>query len=114
MKNMENENIMKICDLSPTFKSLGPRFKYLGANSGEEFRERYLIPWLNKLGEDTVGIVDFEGVDVYSPSFLEESFGGAIRMGYKKQVQKLRFINIKEFWFDKLQGFIKVALDKAK
>ena len=69
-------------DFGESFKYQGPRFINLGSNSGEEFRDVYLIPWLNENKTDEILEIDFEGTIVYTPSFLEESFGGAIRKGF--------------------------------
>ncbi len=54
----------------------GPRYKKLGSNSGEEFREEYLI---KKLKQDPEVIVNLDGVLGYGSSFLEEIFGGVVR-----------------------------------
>lgn len=54
----------------------GPRYIKLGSNSGEEFREKYLI---EKLKQDPEVIVNLDGVLGYGSSFLEEIFGGVVR-----------------------------------
>ena len=80
-------------DCGENYKYQGPRFIELGPDSGEEFRKEYLIPWLEK-NKNTIDLaVDFAGTSVYTPSFLEESFGGAIREGYEI-VKRLKFKNI--------------------
>jgi hypothetical protein len=58
------------------------RFRSIGKGSGEEFRERFLVPALTK-GEPTVVILD--GTSGYPPSFLEEAFGGLVREGYSAE-----------------------------
>ncbi len=55
------------------------RYKNMGKGSGEEFREKHLIPAM-EAGEPC--IVDLDGVAGYPPSFLEEAFGGLVRLGY--------------------------------
>lgn len=62
----------------------GPRYKKLGSYSGEEFRDNILIPRIRKYGRDLV--VNLDGVMGYGSSFLEETFGGAIRAGIDPDV----------------------------
>lgn len=52
------------------------RYKKHGDTSGEEFRERFLIPHLQKNEKITV---EFDGAIGYGSSFLEEAFGGLVR-----------------------------------
>lgn len=63
----------------------GPRYKNLGAASGEEFRENVLLP---KLKERDDWIINLDGVAGYGSSFLEESFGGCIREGISPSVMR--------------------------
>ena len=69
-------------------RALGPRYRQYGQHSGEEFRDDWLEPAFTKF--DTV-VVDFDGVEGYSASFLEEVFGGLVRKygldAVKKKVQ---------------------------
>ena len=104
-------NVLKKC--GEGYKYQGPRFKNLGRNSGEVFREDYLIPWLNENKDDNVLEIDFDGTLVYTPSFLEESFGGAIRKGYN-EVERLRFINVPDNQLQKIQKYIKQAKLEGK
>lgn len=55
------------------------RYKSLGKGSGEEFRDKFLVPAL-KAGHHTV--IELDGTTGYPPSFLEEAFGGLVRLGY--------------------------------
>lgn len=114
MNSLGKERLMKVCSISPQYQFQGPRFRSLGKTSGEEFRDEHLIPWLSSFEPNTVGIVDFEGTLVFSPSFLEESFGGAIRLGYKDQISKLKFRNIENPWLNKLNEFISTAIQMTK
>ena len=59
----------------------GPRYESLGENSGEKFREFYLVPAI--LENDEI-CVDFDGVFGYGSSFFEEAFGGLVRKGISK------------------------------
>lgn len=62
----------------------GPRLAKTGPSSGEEFRDNYLIPKISEFGKDV--IVNLDGVMGYGSSFLEESFGGAIRKGIDGEI----------------------------
>ena len=88
----------------------GPRFERLGPNSGEIFREKILIPFLNSIRNDQSAIIDFEGTRIYSPSFLEEGFGGAVRAGYSGPIKKLKFENIPDEWRIALESYIDNAI----
>lgn len=57
----------------------GGRFYSDGPHSGEEFREAVLRPLLNK---DQQCTIIFDGARGYGSSFLDEAFGGLIRLGY--------------------------------
>ena len=102
---------MRICEISPKYQFQGPRYKELGDTSGQEFRDEYLLPWLNSLGNDEPAIIDFTGTRVFSPSFLEESFGGAVRADSKnrEKLNKVSFINIDQIWLEKLKKYIQEA-----
>jgi len=54
----------------------GPRYKRLGQNSGEWFRDDVLIPIIEQYGEVTI---DLDGTLGYGSSFLEESIAGLLR-----------------------------------
>lgn len=56
----------------------GPRYDKQGPHSGEEFRENVLIPMLTASEEDIV--LELDGTNGYGSSFLDESFGGLMRM----------------------------------
>ncbi|MDO6458964.1 STAS-like domain-containing protein [Celeribacter halophilus] len=57
----------------------GGRYRKLGKHSGEEFREDVLSPALKK-NEEVFVILD--GTVGYGSSFLEEAFGGLVRIGF--------------------------------
>ncbi|MDR0503487.1 MAG: STAS-like domain-containing protein [Treponema sp.] len=113
---------LTICEKNKGYEYQGPRFKKLGPYSGEEFREEHLAPWLAKLGEQEESVIDFNGTKVYSPSFLEESFGGVIRESEtvekaeinRKKLQFAKFENMDPVWNEKLAGYIKNARYKTK
>lgn len=61
--------------------SRAPAGRYVtdGPNSGERFRNDYLVPAL--ANHDAV-TVELDGTRSYGSSFLEEAFGGLVRLGY--------------------------------
>jgi hypothetical protein len=108
---MNDPKKLVVCEKSQDYRYQGPRFKELGAASGEEFRDLYLLPWLDSLAEGEKGIIDFAGTAVYSPSFLEESFGGAVRknVSNRKKLRNVSFDNIDPIWKEKVEKYIKSA-----
>lgn len=64
----------------------GPRYEDLGDFSGEEFRNKKLIPALEAGNIE----VNFDGVYGYGSSFLEEAFGGLVRRGIDKE--KIKYL----------------------
>jgi len=106
--------ILKVCEPREEYRYQGPRFEYLGPFSGEKFRKTRLLPWLDTLDIQEESIIDFTGTEVYSPSFLEESFGGTIRLAKTRQeaeinrqkLQQVSFINMDPDWKVKLEGYI--------
>lgn len=83
---------LKVVEKYPRFKYPGPRKKDIGKNSGEEFRDDIMIPFLNNHPGEKVEI-DLGGMVGYPPSFLEEAFGGAIRKD-KSILNNVDIINI--------------------
>lgn len=61
-------------DFSPT---PGGRYRQHGPWSGEQFRDDYLVPALQSARHVTVLLDDTAG---YAGSFLEEAFGGLVRV----------------------------------
>ena len=76
-------------DYSPT--PLG-RYKRHGEFSGQRFREEFLIPALN---QNRKIIIDFDGVAGLPSSFLEEAFGGLIRIGIISAVDFFERVTIR-------------------
>lgn len=70
---------MSTIHLARDFSSTpGGRFRNMGPGSGEEFRE-YLLRALKKNKSETVTII-LDGAEGYGSSFLEEAFGGLVRL----------------------------------
>lgn len=75
---MDNLNINIPKDFS---RCPGARYRNEGDYSGEEFREEYLVPKLKEAIENGVRLeVILDGSSGYSTAFIEESFGGLIRI----------------------------------
>ena len=58
------------------------RKKTAGPTSGEEFREKFLVPHIKN--RDRIKI-ELDGTIGYGSSFLEEAFGGLVRAGLTSQ-----------------------------
>lgn len=75
-------SIINICnDFSDT---PGGRYKHEGAYSGEEFRETILLPAYEEIEHTTEKLViNFDDCFGFATSFLEEAFGGLVRVHRK-------------------------------
>lgn len=102
---------IKICD---DFTDVpGGRYIKEGKYSGEEFRDSILkekIYEAEKLGDKL--IIDFDGCYGFSTSFLEEAFGGMVRV-YKK-VNILDFIDIVSREDETIEPLIKKYVKAAE
>jgi len=58
------------------------RFYSDGPDSGERFRDEFLVPALRSSEPLTIRI---DGTAGYGSSFLEEAFGGLVRGGFDKE-----------------------------
>ena len=114
---------MKSIDIGSDF-SVDPsgRFYTDGkGKSGEEFRERILMPALNELKKDEKIIFTLDnGVESYGSSFLTEAFAGAVKYGYIEADSLLAKIQFKytdsefSFFEDKIRKYIKEAKFNSK
>lgn len=79
-----------------------------GPYSGEAFREKHLRPWLDKNQEVTIKLDSALG---YGSSFLEEAFGGLIRLGYArdKVMQLIKLDSADSILKQEIQGYINSA-----
>lgn len=67
----------------------GGRFINEGNYSGEEFRESFLLPAYEQCEQDNEKLViNFDNCFGFATSFLEEAFGGLVRVHKKKSVLK--------------------------
>lgn len=101
------------CDYTDT---PGGRYISQGPFSGEDFRNKLLIPALkNAISNKKKLEIDFDGVYGYGVSFLEESFGGLIREGFKySDIKKcIIFIsNEDDTIIPKIEKYLKEANDR--
>lgn len=72
-----------------------PAGRYLedGPANGQLFREKFLIPALKASSKLTV---ELDGTRGYGSSFLEEAFGGAVRVGFAPSTVKETFLLVSE------------------
>ena len=92
------------------------RYKSDGPYSGEKFRDDVLLKHLNQ--SDIVEI-DLDGSEGYGSSFLEECFGGLVRMGLftsEELHKKLKFNATGSFdrYVKKIWGYIDSATYGSK
>jgi hypothetical protein len=113
---MKNNIILKIAtEFSPT---PGPRYNQEGMYSGESFRESILkIKMQEAIQNDVKLIVDLDNVCGYGTSFLEEAFGGLIRVnGFKKNdvLDHLEIVSTEEDYLtaDVIQYIVKSQVEK--
>lgn len=80
-------NTINICnDFSDT---PGGRYKKEGTYSGEEFRETLLLPAYEKIEHTQDKLtINFDNCFGFATSFLEEAFGGLVRVHHKKNSLK--------------------------
>jgi hypothetical protein len=89
----------------------GPRKREDGRFSGEEFREMFLEKCFNDGSTEKI-VIDLDGVEGYSTAFLEEAFGGLVRMFGKNVVKhRLEFISTEEpMLIDEIDSYIEKAV----
>jgi hypothetical protein len=75
-----NNVVLNLVKDHPEYKYPGHRNKKQSENSGEEFRDDILIPFLKKNKDKNI-VIDLSGAIGYPPSFLDEAFGGCVRKG---------------------------------
>ncbi|MBQ6979659.1 MAG: STAS-like domain-containing protein [Clostridia bacterium] len=91
----------------------GPRYQKDGEFSGEEFREKVLVPKYNEAVEKKVKLeINLDGGYGYPPSFLEEAFGGLVRKFGKEEVVKtLEFVSLEEpYLLETIQKYMEKAI----
>lgn len=104
---------MRTVKVAEFTKFPGPRYSKLGSYSGEEFRDKYLIPAMAHGAEDLV--VDLDGVFGFGSSFLEEAFGGLVRKGLPEKQILFIIKNLKSdddpSLLREIEGYVKAQLE---
>lgn len=113
---MEKIKISVTKDFSPT---PGPRYKHEGKFSGELFREQVLFQKVAGAIEKGVPFeVDLDGTAGYGTSFLEESFGGLIRvnkLSYEKITSLITLVSTEEeYLIDDVMEYLQDAYEESK
>ena len=93
----------------PQYKYPGHRSRMQSINSGEEFRDDILIPFL-KNNKGYKIIINLEGAVGFPPSFLEEAFGGCIHKGINK-ITQVEIIGVDKIEQERIQRYINKAID---
>ena len=77
-------------------KTPGSRVRSEGKFSGQELREDYLLSFVSSsLAEKAHFIIDLDGAAGYGTSFLEEAFGGLVRINKISLKDLLKYMTIK-------------------
>lgn len=93
----------------PRFKYPGHRSREQSANSGEEFRDEILIPFIRKNKNRNI-VINLEGAAGFPPSFLEEAFGGCIHKDIDEIID-IAIIGLDEIEQERIKRYIKKAID---
>lgn len=96
----------------------GARYPDEGDFSGQEFRNNVLIPKILEAKAKQVHlIIDLDGTAGYGTSFLEEAFGGLIRVdnySYKELMDLIEFISEEDSeYINEIEGYMRDA-DNSK
>lgn len=112
---------MRVVDIVLTISSdyakyPGPRHASDGPNSGEKFRDDVLVPALRRAqNEGSRLIVSLDGARGFTASFLEEAFGGLVRLKGFTQDQLSKILEVRatdkrvDYWRDRISQYIAVA-----
>ncbi len=86
-----------IIDLANEFSRYpSGRYPSDGTHNGQAFRTEILVPALRRaISEDTILVVDIDGVRTFGSSFLEEAFAGLVRLGLFDRGQLDRHLEIR-------------------
>jgi hypothetical protein len=104
--------ILNLVQDHPQFKYPGHRYRLKSKNSGEEFRDDILIPFINNNKDKSI-IINLEGAVGFPPSFLEEAFGGCIEKGIT-DIQRVEIVGIDEIERDRIKRYINKAVEELK
>lgn len=81
------------------------RYEDDGPYSGAIFRKNFLVPAMD---DGSKFNVELDGVRGYGSSFLEEAFGGLVRLGYEssKILDTFKLISKDEFLIEEIRDYI--------
>ena len=106
---------MKITIASDFSKMPGARYESEGLNSGERFRNEFLLPKYEEAEKKKEKLeIDLDGCYGFATSFLEESFGGLVRMLKRKGIlNNIKIISHDDASLETLiNQYVKEAEDK--
>jgi hypothetical protein len=111
--------MVKIKIASEFSRTPGPRLIKEGSFSGELFRDNLLAPKIKEvISSESTLEVDLDGTAGYGTSFLEESFGGLVRVlgiPYEKIMKVLVLISNEEpSYIEEIMGYLKDAHEGEK
>lgn len=92
----------------------GGRFKKDGDFSGEEFRDKFLVPLFKDKSDGNEITIIFDGAEGYPTSFLEEAFGGLARVfGKDIVIKRLKLISNEDpLLIEEINSYIEKANEK--
>lgn len=105
---------MKTISLARDFtKFPAGRYRDDGPYSGELFRDTYLIP---ALSSDEAITIDLDGARGYGSSFLEEAFGGLVRLGFPadRVLARIKLVSKDSSLINEIQSYIRDSLGPAR
>lgn len=95
----------------------GPRKETVGPNSGERFRDEVLYKTITEHPDEEIHVI-LDGTAGYGSSFLEESFGGLVRLGIpeKKMMAIVKNLVSKEdpSLIEEITEYVNEALEELK
>ena len=97
-----------ICIAKDYSRSPAGRYESDGPFSGERFRTAFLVPAIQ---DKRNLVIELDGTRGYGSSFLEEAFGGLVRLGYQKSliVSILSFVSTDESLISEIYDYINQA-----
>ena len=95
----------------------GARFPEEGDFSGQEFRQKILVPTLKEAIKKKERLeIDLDGTAGFGTSFLEEAFGGLLRIDkfmYKDIMNTIHFISMDDpEYIEEIKSYLKEAYEK--
>ena len=116
---MKGNNIMSKIQINIAkeyTKTPGGRYISEGNFSGEDFRQTILKPAFERaIVESKTLVVVLDGGYGYSPSFLEEAFGGLVRETKDTRVAQIVIVSDEEpGQIEKIKGYINSELRNLK